>query len=51
MMIVLETELIFKCTLIAQDNPYALVTLATILSIPISWLILLTRYPAIGVVA
>jgi uncharacterized membrane protein YccC len=47
----LEGKLMFKCTLIAQNNPYALVTLATVLSIPITYLILFTRYPAIGVVA
>jgi len=47
----LATTLTSQCALIANNNPYALVTLATLLSIPISYLILLTQYPAIGVVS
>jgi hypothetical protein len=37
--------------LIARDNPYALVTLATVISIPISYIILFTSFPGVGTVA
>ncbi|RSH85183.1 hypothetical protein EHS25_004990 [Saitozyma podzolica] len=41
----------FVCTLIAHDNPYALVTLATACSVPISYTILFTTFPGVGIVA
>jgi hypothetical protein len=40
-----------QCTLIARQNPYALVTLGTVCSIPISYVILFTTFPGVGTVA
>lgn len=43
--------LTIQFTLIAHDNPYALVTLATLHSIPIAYIILFTTFPGVGTVA
>ncbi|GFZ48402.1 hypothetical protein JCM24511_06150 [Saitozyma sp. JCM 24511] len=41
----------YVCMLIAHGNPYALVAIATIFSIPVSYIILFTTFPGVGVVS
>lgn len=40
-----------QCALIAHDNPYALVALAMVCAVPITYIILFTSFPGLGTVA